>query len=77
MFFVFLILGFRSDNKQLSDCLGGQFGNKWTDVAREWNERSEVHSVRQCVLHFCAFECCLWVSRNYSVFNFITVLLTI
>ena len=41
-------MGFNGVDKYLlSDCLGGPFGNKWTDVAREWNERSEVHSVRQ------------------------------
>ena len=28
----------------LSNCLGGPFGKKWTDVGAEWNERSEVHS---------------------------------
>ena len=28
----------------LSNCLGGPFGKKWTDVGTEWNERSEVHS---------------------------------
>ena len=28
----------------LSNCVGGPFGKKWTDVEAEWNERSEVHS---------------------------------
>ena len=28
----------------LSNCVGGPFGKKWTDVGAEWNERSEVHS---------------------------------
>ena len=28
----------------LSNCLGGPFGKKWTDVGAEWSEHSEVHS---------------------------------
>ena len=29
---------------ELSNCLGGPFGEKWADVKAELNERSEVHS---------------------------------